>query len=109
MENRPAAYLLGGGVTPQVLVSILLKLRRKRCKRQSLTPPPTRHSGGRRRTLISPVKVLRPVPTMQAAGDIEGACNVRFHAFQHLAELIPEDEEMILEWEHPQYAARRSN
>lgn len=32
--------------------------------------------------------------------DIEAACNERFHAFQRIVELIPEDEEVLLEWEH---------
>ena len=31
-------------------------------------------------------------------GDIEGACNTRFHAFQRLEELIPDNGETILEW-----------
>ena len=46
------------------------------------------------------VKVLARSREMQAAGDIEGACNERFQAFQRLAELIPEDEEINLEWNH---------
>jgi hypothetical protein len=33
-------------------------------------------------------------------GDIEAACNERFHAFQRIVEILPEDEEMTLEWEH---------
>ena len=45
-------------------------------------------------------KVLARSREMQAAGDIEGACNERFQAFQRLAELIPEDEEINLEWNH---------
>ena len=32
--------------------------------------------------------------------DIEAACNERFHAFQRIVELIPNDEEITLEWEH---------
>ncbi len=32
--------------------------------------------------------------------NIEAACNERFHAFQRIVEMIPEDEEIILEWEH---------
>jgi hypothetical protein len=32
--------------------------------------------------------------------DIEAACNERFHAFQRIVEVIPEDEDIILEWEH---------
>ncbi len=33
-------------------------------------------------------------------GDVERACNIRFAAFQRLTEVIPEDEEIILEWSH---------
>ena len=46
------------------------------------------------------VKVLARSREMQAAGDVREACNERFHAFQRLAELIPEDEEVNLEWNH---------
>ena len=46
------------------------------------------------------VKILSRSREMQAAGDVEGACNERFQAFQRLAELIPEDEEINLEWNH---------
>lgn len=46
------------------------------------------------------VRVLARSREMQAAGDVEGACNERFQAFQRLAELIPEDEEVNLEWNH---------
>ena len=35
----------------------------------------------------------------EARQDFEGACNTRFHAFQRLVELIPENEEVILEWD----------
>lgn len=45
--------------------------------------------------------VLSRTRRMQREGDVEGACNARFQAFQRLAELIPEDEEVILEWTHP--------
>lgn len=37
---------------------------------------------------------------MQAAGDVEGACNARFLAFQRVEELLPEDGEVNLEWNH---------
>ncbi len=46
------------------------------------------------------VRVLARTREMQRSGDVEGACNERFRAFQRLAELIPEDEEVILEWNH---------
>lgn len=45
-------------------------------------------------------KVLAHTRQMQRNGDVEEACNARFQAFQRLAELIPEDEEVILEWNH---------
>ena len=46
------------------------------------------------------VKILSRSREMQAAGDVEGACNERFQAFQRLAALVPEDEEINLEWNH---------
>lgn len=46
------------------------------------------------------VKILSRTREMQASGDVEGACNERFQAFQRLAELLPEDEEVNLEWNH---------
>lgn len=46
------------------------------------------------------VHVLARAREKQTAGDVEGACNDRFRAFQRLAELIPEDEEVVLEWNH---------
>lgn len=36
---------------------------------------------------------------MEIDGDIEGACNTRYQAFQRLAELIPDDQEITLQWE----------
>ncbi|MCC8034523.1 MAG: tetratricopeptide repeat protein [Rikenellaceae bacterium] len=35
----------------------------------------------------------------EARGDIEGACNTRFEAFQQLMELIPDSTDMELDWE----------
>ena len=46
------------------------------------------------------VRVLEHSRRLQAAGDVEAACNERFGAFQRLAELLPEDEEILLEWNH---------
>lgn len=45
-------------------------------------------------------RILDHASHLQSEGDIEGACNERFQAFQRLAELIPEDEEVNLEWDH---------
>ncbi|MFR9533401.1 MAG: tetratricopeptide repeat protein [Rikenellaceae bacterium] len=38
---------------------------------------------------------------LQQKGDVAEACNLRFRAIQDLQELLPEDEEISLEWEHP--------
>ena len=42
---------------------------------------------------------------MQADGDTEAACNERFHAFQDIAALLPDDEAIELRWEHSNTAA----
>lgn len=42
---------------------------------------------------------------MQAEGDMETACNERFHAFQDIAALLPDDEQVELRWEHRNTAA----
>lgn len=42
---------------------------------------------------------------MQAEGDMEAACNERFHAFQDIAALLPDDEQVELRWEHRNTAA----
>jgi len=44
--------------------------------------------------------VLARTRKMQASGDVESACETRFRAFQRLAEAIPDDEEINLEWNH---------
>lgn len=46
------------------------------------------------------VKILDRAQRMQADGDVEAACNERFRASQRLMELIPEGEEVNLDWEH---------
>lgn len=46
------------------------------------------------------VRVLAECRAMQAAGDVEAACNERYRAFQRLADLIPDGEEVYLEWNH---------
>ncbi len=45
-------------------------------------------------------RVLEQTRRMQRERQVEAACNERFRAFQRLAELIPENEEVILEWNH---------
>ncbi len=37
----------------------------------------------------------------ERAGDIEGACNLRYEAFRRLYDLLPEGEETILDWHDP--------
>ena len=44
--------------------------------------------------------VLASSRQMEREGQVEEACNVRFQAFQRLQELLPDDEEINLEWEH---------
>lgn len=44
--------------------------------------------------------VLAHSREIQDAGDVEGACNERFQAVQRLEELLPEGEEINLEWNH---------
>lgn len=46
------------------------------------------------------VRVLAHSRELQASGAVEQACDERFQAFQRLAGLIPDDEEVILEWNH---------
>lgn len=45
-------------------------------------------------------KILDEASRLQQKGQIEEACNHRFQAFQRLMELLPDDEEVILEWNH---------
>lgn len=44
-------------------------------------------------------KELERSRSQEAEHDFEGACNTRLHAFQRLVELVPDDEEIILDWE----------
>ena len=46
------------------------------------------------------VKVLADARRMQEQSEVERACNHRFQAFQRLMDFLPEDEEVILEWNH---------
>ncbi len=43
-------------------------------------------------------QALQEAMKLEDAGDIEGACNLRYDAFQTLVELIPDDCETLLEW-----------
>ncbi len=45
-------------------------------------------------------KVLADARALQQRGAVEEACNLRFQAFQRLMEFLPEEEEVILEWNH---------
>lgn len=44
--------------------------------------------------------VLSRAREMQVSGDVAGACNERFQVVQRLQEILPEEEEVILEWDH---------
>lgn len=52
------------------------------------------------RGLYDFVRVLRDAQASQQQGRVEQACNLRFQASQRLMEALPEDEEVILEWNH---------
>lgn len=45
--------------------------------------------------------ILRLADDAQRRGAVDEACNIRFHAFQRLTDLIPDDEEVILDWSIP--------
>ncbi len=45
-------------------------------------------------------RLLEESRRAEREGDVERACNIRFAAFQRLAEVLPEDEEVVLEWSH---------
>lgn len=45
-------------------------------------------------------KILSRSRELQTTGDVEAACNERYRAVQRLEELLPEDEEVNLEWNH---------
>ncbi len=47
------------------------------------------------------IKILSYSRKLQEKGDFKGACEERYRAFQRLAELLPEDQEINLEWNHP--------
>lgn len=45
-------------------------------------------------------RILAHSHELEAAGAIERACNERFAAFQRLVEFLPDDEDIVLEWNH---------
>lgn len=47
------------------------------------------------------VALARRCEELQTKGEFERACEERFRAVQQLIDLLPEDEEIILEWQHP--------
>ncbi|MFR9524315.1 MAG: tetratricopeptide repeat protein [Rikenellaceae bacterium] len=47
------------------------------------------------------ITILKQAREWQESGDIAKACNARFRAIQDLQELLPEDDEVWLEWNHP--------
>ncbi len=46
------------------------------------------------------VRTLREANEEQRQGVVEKACNIRYQAFQRLMTILPEGEEVILEWNH---------
>ncbi len=46
------------------------------------------------------VTILERATELQRSGDVAQACNMRFTAIQNLQELLPEDDEVCLEWGH---------
>ncbi len=47
------------------------------------------------------ITILATSRDLQQQGDVAEACNLRFRAIQNLQDILPEDEEISLEWEHP--------
>ena len=45
-------------------------------------------------------KILAHSRLLEHEGKVEQACNERFHAFQRIEELLPDDEQINLEWAH---------
>lgn len=46
------------------------------------------------------VRLLADARRLQEQGRVEQACNLRYQGFQRVMELLPDDEEVILEWGH---------
>lgn len=51
-------------------------------------------------TLYDFAEILKRSRRCERKGEIEKACDMRFEAFQRLAEIIPDDEEIILDWDN---------
>lgn len=49
--------------------------------------------------------ILAHSHNLEAREEIQRACNVRFEAFQRLMEWLPEDEELVLDWEQEENQA----
>lgn len=45
-------------------------------------------------------KIAYDATQAQRSGDVEKACNIRFQAFQAIEEAIPENQEVMINWEH---------
>lgn len=45
-------------------------------------------------------KIRNRAERLQREGEVEQACELRFRAFQRLREILPEEEEINLEWSH---------
>ncbi|MFI3293323.1 MAG: tetratricopeptide repeat protein [Rikenellaceae bacterium] len=71
-------------------------------KRVELKPTPDQTfeiiSGGNPNANFT--KIIADSKELQQNGDVEAACNLRFGAVQTLHELLPDDDEVILEWKH---------
>lgn len=69
-------------------------------QRATLKPTPDQtfelHGSG----LYDFARTLDESRRLEAKGQYEEACNSRFQAFQRLMGLLPDDEEIILEWNH---------
>ena len=37
---------------------------------------------------------------LQSEGDVHGACTLRYDSFRHIVDTLPDDDEVVLEWEH---------
>lgn len=58
---------------------------------------PQSHGGGN--DLYDFANALKRSHELERTGEVEQACNLRYEAFQRLMEIIPDDEEITLEWE----------